>query len=579
MRRVFLLFLIPLVMTFLIVERIGAQCHPHPIICDPIVYSDGITPVLASDITFVAYVSTRPNEQLTENSTGCAVWNGPSGGGIMVDSDQFPTFWTLGEILVIELSGAGSNYIEDESGVFTVELTVDNPQYPDGNGPNGEFILSGEGWVFETVETFDSSGRATSLAFDADGTPHISYVNNDDDNLEYAWRSSTGWEIESVDGPSIEDVETSLALTVDGTPCIAYVSDSSQKYAYRDDTGWHIETVADWTHSWTSLALDSKDHPHIAAYGGSYICDGDTTSDRYYYLQYAYNDGSGWLVEFVDSGNNAGLFCSIALDISGYPHMVHWDQYNNERHYCWKDATGWHVENLGGGSGYDFSIQIDDDGFAHMSYSTGGSIEYAHKTVSGWSVQTVATPEGGGYWTSLALDDLMLPHITYCCYGVGDLGYAFYDGSYWWIETVMDEGSVGRDNSLALDSNCLPHISYIDDSNNELVYARLIPSTNASGFLVGPQVYLTWSVVPGAAEYWVYGSTGDPFFEPDLMPPFNNRLIVLPQGALSWVSPFPTGSPGYGYTYLVFAATQSGEDMCHSNRVGEVSYHAAITEP
>ena len=577
MRKFWLFFLFSVLITsLLIVERIGAQCHPHPVIYDPIVYSDGITPVLASDITFMAYVSTRPGEQLTENSTGCAAWDGPSGGCIMVDCEQFPTFWSLGEILVIEISAAGSNYTQAESGVFTVELTNDIPQYPDGNGPSGEFILYGEGWVFETVETFDSFGRATSLAIDANGTPHISYVDNDDDNLQYAWRSPTGWEIEAVDGPSIEDFETSLALAADGTPCIAYVSDGSQKYAYRDITGWHIETVADWTHCWTSLALDSKNHPHIAAYAGSYICDGDTTNDRYYYLQYAHNDGSGWLVDIVDSGNNSGMFCAIAVDTSSYPHIVHWDQWDNERHYCWKDATGWHIENFGYGDGYNFSLKIDDNGFAHTSYSTGETLEYALKTESGWSVQTVDTPEGGVYWTSLALDDLTLPHITYNCSGAGDLGYAFYDGSYWWVETVMDAGSVGRDNSLALDSNGLSHISFIDESNNTLVYTRRIPSINTSGFLVGPQVYLTWSVVPGAAEYWVYGAPDNPFFVPDITPPFDNRLIVLPQGSLSWVSPYPTGPPGYGYTYLVIATTTVEQEMCISNRIGETTFSADI---
>jgi len=574
MRNVYLFWFMIVAAVLLIVETAETQGHSHPAVYVPIVYSDGITPVLAMDLTFVAYIDTRPREQLTETSTGSAVWDDVSGAGAMVDCEHFPTFWSIGEILIMEITGAGSNYTHPETGVFTLELNNDDPQYAYGNGPNGEFILSGEGWLFEVVDSLGNVGRATSLALDGNGAPHISYVDYGQDRLMYAWRSTAGWHIDVVDGSSIANYNTSLALAADGTPRIAYVSNGDQKYAYRDDTGWHIERVSAYAQPWISLALDSRGLPHTAGQFGLYACEDDTTSDRYYSLQYAHKSEFGWQVELVEGGNLSGVFCSIAVDEAGYPHIVHWDTY--DPNYCWKDATGWHVEVFADGPAYDCSLELDGYGFPHVSYSTGSTIEYARHQETGWSFQTVDTEEGGNFHTSLELDDLTLPHITYCNWDAGDLRYAFFDGDYWWIQTVVDEGNVGQYNSLALDSLCRPHISYRDETNADLVYARLIPSTNVSGTLVGQLVYLTWSVVPGAAEYWVYGAPGYPFYLPDLVPPFSNRLAVLPQGSLSWISPNPSGSPGYGWTYLVFVATASGQEVCTSNRVGEATFSMDI---
>jgi hypothetical protein len=429
-------------------------------------------------------------------------------------------------------------------------------------------------WLFEVVDSLGDVGRASSLVLDCNGFPHISYVDHSNDALKYAWRDTAGWQIEAVDGPSVLYFETSLALGADGMPHVAYVRSGDQKYAYRDEAGWHVETVAAMGSVWTSLALDPNGFPHIAFDIFYHAGDKEITGDRINVLQYVFNDGSGWQIETPDGGSGEGQFCSLVVDNAGYPHIYHWEFSYDTRRYCWKDMTGWHVDVADGHAFYS-SLVLDEEGLPHVSYTTGEEVHYAWKDASGWSVQTVST-EKGVFYTSLGLDDLGFPHISYCNYDENDLRYAFFDGSYWWIETVAAEGVVGWDNSLCLDALRTPHISYYDHTDCNLVYAYLIPSTTVSGGLVGPLVHLTWSVVPGAAGYWVYGVSGNPFFVPDLTPPYNNRLNVLPQGMLTWLSPYPTGSPGYGWTYLVVAATVGGQEICTSNRVGEASFIAEI---
>ena len=55
-------------------------------------------------------------------------------------------------------------------------------------------------------------GEYCSLALDASGNPHISYVDLNNGSLKYARLAGSLWEIEVVDGPGSVGSYTSLAL-------------------------------------------------------------------------------------------------------------------------------------------------------------------------------------------------------------------------------------------------------------------------------------------------------------------------------------------------------------------------------
>ncbi len=93
---------------------------------------------------------------------------------------------------------------------------------------------------------------------------------------------------------------------------------------------------------------------------------------------------------------------------------------------------------------------------------------YSASQTQDWQIQTVDDiyDDWVGRWTSLALDSLDRPRISYT-YGWGSwpvfysyLKYAQWTGSSWQFQVVADTGSVGWGTSLALDSNDSPHISY-----------------------------------------------------------------------------------------------------------------------
>jgi hypothetical protein len=95
---------------------------------------------------------------------------------------------------------------------------------------------------------------------------------------------------------------------------------------------------------------------------------------------------------------------------------------------------------------------------------------------TGWQTEIVDEGDGSiGQWTSLELDKLDQPHISYYDFGYSRLKYAWREGATWHTEVVDDPPGpyedVGRETSLALDGANRPHIAYYDAENDKLKYA------------------------------------------------------------------------------------------------------------
>jgi len=88
------------------------------------VYNSDSSQPADGDITFVAYITARPEEQQTQTSTGC----GYGSGQWWVQVGNFPSDWTAGEILRVDVT----NTVNGETGTVDVEMTNEgNDKAPD----------------------------------------------------------------------------------------------------------------------------------------------------------------------------------------------------------------------------------------------------------------------------------------------------------------------------------------------------------------------------------------------------------------------------------------------------------------
>ena len=84
------------------------------------------------------------------------------------------------------------------------------------------------------MDEVGSVGKYTSLGLDGRGYAHISYSDDGNQNLKYAYRDNTGWHIETVDDTGAVGKYTSLAVDSRGGIHIAYYDETNGalKYAH-----------------------------------------------------------------------------------------------------------------------------------------------------------------------------------------------------------------------------------------------------------------------------------------------------------------------------------------------------------
>jgi len=239
----------------------------------------------------------------------------------------------------------------------------------------------------------------------------------------------------------------------------------------------------------TSLAMDSNNHPWIAYY--------DNTAGV---LKLAHFNGANFVTEVVDDNGNTGLYPSLALNANNMPRITYYDATDRILKYAYKTLQGWVIQSIDPFSpnGKYSSLKLDAAGNPHFSYVTAAplndELKYGLINSQGLSLDIVdnggsqQTGYGTGnidFTTSLQLTPNGAPVISYYDASNGILKMADYDpATQQWKNQIVADGSklqapsdhpfskdVGMYNSLVLDKNNNPHISYYDADYGTLRYA------------------------------------------------------------------------------------------------------------
>jgi hypothetical protein len=361
------------------------------------------------------------------------------GASVRLSRTGYPDIWASNVVVTSPTSITCRFIIGGAEPAYYRDIVVTNADGQSATIVNGFSIIrqgpGGLNWAIETVDSTGNTGFYPSIALDKYGRPCISYHDKSLGDLKYAAWDGTTWNIQTVDSAGWGGKDNSLQLDGDGNPHISYLEDlnGNLKYAaYNSSTSaWTIQTVDSVGElgGYTSLQLDSSGYPHIS------YNSGDIWGQV---LKYAVYNGSAWSIQTVDSIGSSGatdmIYSSLALDSAGNPRISYGKVY-----CCW-DYRLWYAAWVG----------------------------------PPWAYQTVDPGTWSGQWwsSSLQLDDLGSPRISYYDKINQDLKYAAYNGSAWDIQTVDSEGNVGVYSSLALDSAGNVHIAYLDEAGQDLKYAR-----------------------------------------------------------------------------------------------------------
>lgn len=344
-------------------------------------------------------------------------------------------------------------------------------------------------WTTRSLDVTNSRniGLFTSIAIDRFGRPGIAYMDGTLGALKFIYSpNQTRWNAPQYVNYYSRDVglATSLAVNDAGVPFISYLDASSGalKFARTYGLSWSKRTLVSSPFSglYSSIDLAGSGSPRIAYYQQE---NGDAYNAQWL--------SAYWSLSPVQRTYDVGQFISLDIDSVGIPHVSFYDATNRDLIYAsWNVSTSkWYTQTVDFentvGWYTDIAVNTSNEPFISYYDPTNGSLKVAYRApvTLTWIRNTVDNigqlqQTGVGAYSSIAIDNLGRPHISYYDITNHVLKYAYWDGVWggagtWNISVVDPASDVGRFSSLAINPvDNTRHICYYDYTNGNLKYAR-----------------------------------------------------------------------------------------------------------
>ncbi len=445
-------------------------------------------------------------------------------------------------------SGTVSHYVGHDSAIALNSLGYPWIVYSDNNYTGYFYYIrmirwNGSSWDYsgpdDTFETYDASG-ALAMAINQ-GNNHLYMAYQVNKTLLYVEWDGVSWANDfAIEDDSDTGYTPSMALDSAGLPGVSYFDQTSSEIHYRkkSNISWsslYYVDVSQTVGQCPVVKLDSQDRPHVIYYDylfkslrykeygtqwslrwpvapardGTLECQSALALTSAGLPRVAYHTFNnlyfatsglpftGFINEtLVDTDAAAWIqFVSMALDSSGYPHIVYTK--NDKLYHAFDDGTGWQIEAIRDKNSQVQqsatmtapSLVIDANNNLDLAFGNDSGLFFIARTSGGW--QTAQQVSTSLPWNGISLvlaPPLNLPMIAAAYAGqqgnpewIG-LSAMFCFISCSWSTSVVNTAveayaSIFNFTSVALaaDHKGVLTISYLDDDNappNGLVVAR-----------------------------------------------------------------------------------------------------------
>ena len=292
--------------------------------------------------------------------------------------------------------------------------------------------VEGPSWFPQIVENEQDAGQGLSITTDAEGNPHLAYVelpgtkeeqeDAETDPLstkmpaighahlvDQIWTRS---EVVQSDGKEPEQLfpedETAIAVDAEGTHHIIW-SEFGEVWYSTDPTGEQKPQVVDPFAAPRGLSIwtDEKGTPWIAYFSILSTSDGPGALIRVATL-----DGKDWKVETVAETDTTSAYSTGIGPGQDGPIVAYGDTQGTM--LARRAGSRWESEVVDPDGGLGVSMDLDADGNPHLAYSTpDGQIRHAHSIGGGdWEISDVGAGIADAT-TSIAVDDEGVHHIAW----------------------------------------------------------------------------------------------------------------------------------------------------------------------